>query len=127
MLKDDRTIKHYSESFKLKVLSELAEGMYSKREISRIYDIGCSSITRWIKKYGKLDLLNQRVKIETMEDIDNVKKLEEEIKQLKELLVQKDIKGYMDDAYLEWAAEQLGFKSVEELKKKLKPKQSPKQ
>jgi transposase-like protein len=127
MLKYDRTIKHYSESFKLKVLSELTEGRHSKNEISRIYGIGGSSITRWIKKYGKLDLLNQRVKIETMEDIDNVKKLEEEIKQLKELLVQKDIKGYMDDAYLEWASEQLGFKNVEELKKKLKPKQSPKQ
>ena len=127
MLKNDRSIKRYSEPFKLKVLSELAEGVYSKREISRIYGIGSSSITKWIKKYGKLDLLNQRVRIETMEDLDNVKKLEEEIKQLKELLIQKDIKGYMDDAYLEWAAEQLGFKSVDELKKKLNLKQSPEQ
>ena len=127
MLKYDQTIKRYSEFFKLKVLSELTEGRYSKNEISKIYGIGGSSITRWIKKYGKLDLLNQRVKVETMEDLDNVKKLEKEIEQLKELLIQKDIKGYMDDAYLEWAAEQLGLKSVEELKKKLRPKQSPEQ
>ena len=52
--------------------------------------------------------------------LDKIKKLEEEIKQLKELLIQKDINGLMNEAYLEYAAKRLGFKSVEELKKKLK-------
>ena len=125
MLKDDRTIKRYSESFKLKVLSELSDGKYNKNELVRLYGINHCSLNLWIKKYRRFDLLNQRVKIETMDETDKLKKLEEEISQLKELLVQSQIKGYLDEAYLEYAAGKLGYKSVEELKKKLKLKQSP--
>ena len=119
MLKDDRTVKRYSEAFKLQILSEIDSGKYTKGEICRVYDIAPASIYSWIKKYGKFDLLNHRIKIETMEDIDKIKKLKEENKRLKELLVQKDIKGFLDEAYLEYAAKQMGYKNVEELKKKL--------
>jgi hypothetical protein len=38
---------------------------------------------------------------------------------LKELLVQKDIDNMINKAYLEYAAKQLGYKSVDDLKKKL--------
>jgi hypothetical protein len=54
-----------------------------------------------------------------MDDIDKIKKLEEENKRLKDLLVKKDIQSFLDEAYLEYAAKQLGYKSVDELKKKL--------
>ena len=120
MLKDNRIVKSYSESFKLKILSELESGTYTKNEIIKIYGISASTIYLWIKKYSKLDLLNKRVRIETMGEKDKIKKLQEEIKQLKELLIQKDIKGLMDEAYLEYAAKQLGYTNVDELKKKLK-------
>jgi len=62
-----------------------------------------------------------------MDEQDKLKKLKDEVNQLKELLVKSQVKGYMDDAYLEWAAKRLGYKSVDELKKKLDMKQSPKQ
>jgi transposase-like protein len=120
MLKNNQTVRRYSESFKLKILSELESGRYTKNEIIRIYGIGTGSLFNWIKKYGKLELLNKRVKVETMDEKDKLKKLEKEIKQLKELLIQKDINGLMNEAYLEYAAKRLGYKSVEELKKKLK-------
>jgi transposase-like protein len=127
MLKDDRTIKRYSESFKLKIFTELSEGKYTKNEIRRLYGISLGTIDLWIKKYRRFDLLNQRIKIETMDEQDKLKKLKDEVNQLKELLVKSQVKGYMDDAYLEWAAKRLGYKSVDELKKKLDMKQSPKQ
>jgi len=120
MLKNNQTVKRYSESFRLKILSELESGKYTKNEITRVYGISPNTIHVWIQKYGKLDLFNKRVKIETMDEKDKIKKLEKEIKQLKELLIQKDINGLMNEAYLEYAAKRLGFKSVEELKKKLK-------
>jgi len=119
MLKDDRTVKRYSEAFKLQILSELESGKYTKGEISRLYGIAPASIYAWIKKYSKFDLLNCRIKIETMDDIDKIKKLEEENKRLKDLLVKKDIQGFLDEAYLEYAAKELGYKNVDELKKKL--------
>jgi len=45
--------------------------------------------------------------------------LQKEIKQLKELLIKKDLDKLVMDSYLEVAAEKLGYKDVDELKKNL--------
>ena len=119
MLKDNRVIKRYSESFKLKVLSELSNGKYTKSQILSIYDIGNGTLTYWIKKYSRFDLFNKRIKIVTMDEKDKIKSLKKEIEQLKKLLIKKDLDNLVNEVYLEYAAKQLGFKDVEELKKKL--------
>ena len=41
------------------------------------------------------------------------------LKQLKELLIKKDLDKLIDDSYLTVAAKKLGYKDVLELKKKL--------
>jgi transposase-like protein len=119
MLKNQQTIKRFSESVKLKVLSDLTEGKYTKREVCRLYNVCPSTITDWIHKYGRKDLLNQRITVESMDDLSRIHALQKEIAKLKELLIKKDLDNLVTDSYLEVAAEQLGFKSVEELKKKL--------
>ena len=48
-----------------------------------------------------------------------IKALQKEIEQLKKLLLKKDLDAMVQDCYLEVAAEDLGYKSVNELKKKL--------
>jgi transposase-like protein len=119
MLKNRQTIKRFSESVKLKVLSELSEGKYTKRELCRMYNVGTSTITDWIHKYGRKDLLNQRVTVESMEELSRIHLLQKEISQLKGLLIKKDLDNLMISSYLEVAAEELGFKDAEALKKKL--------
>lgn len=126
MLKDNRTIKNYSESFKLKVLSEIESGKYTKGEICKVYNIGSPSLYRWIKKYDKFALMNKRMRIETMDEKDKIKSLEKEISQLKEALVNKDIKLFVNDCYLDVAREKLGYKDLEEFKKKLEEQRSKK-
>ena len=121
MLKNDKTVRRYSESFKLKVLHELDSGKYCKNEILRIYGIGAASLYGWIKKYSRFDLLNTQVIVQTMNEKDRVKELERQIKQLKELLVHKDLSNITDRVYFEDAVKQLGFKDIEEFKKKVKP------
>ena len=123
MLKNQQTIKRFSESVKLKVLSELSEGKYTKRELSRMYNVGPSTITDWIHKYKRQDLLNKRVNIESMDELSRIHALQKEIAQLKDLLIKKDLDHLVVDSYLEVAAQQLGFKDAEELKKKLAKKQ----
>lgn len=127
MLKDNRTIKKYSESFKLKVLSEIESGKYTKTEICNVYGIGTPSLYRWIKKFDKFALMNKRIRIETMEEKDKIKSLEKEIAKLKEALVDKDLKLFMNECYLNVAREKLGYKDLEEFKKKLEEKLSKKQ
>lgn len=73
MLKHNQELKSYSETFKFKVLTEIENGRYTKNEAARFYGISTGSIYQWMKKYDKLALLNKRVRIETMEEIDRLK------------------------------------------------------
>lgn len=123
MYKNDKVVRRFSESFKLKVLDELATGKYSKRELSKIYGVASSTFNGWIRKYDRKDLMNQRIMIENTDELGRIKALKKEIETLKELLIKKDIDALIQDSYLEVAAKDLGYKSVEELKKKLNIKQ----
>jgi transposase-like protein len=122
MYKNDQVTRRYSESFKLKILSELSSGKYSKRELSRIYGLHHSTINEWIKKYGRKDLMNTRIMVENQDEISRIKALQKELEQLKNLLLKKDLEQLVNDSYLEVAAEELGYKNVVELKKNLKIK-----
>ncbi len=54
MYKNDQVYRRYSESFKLKILSELSTGKYNKRQLGRIYGIQNSTINEWIKNTTEL-------------------------------------------------------------------------
>lgn len=54
----EKTFYYYSTAFKLKVISEIESGQLSIEQARKIYNIGGSStITKWIKKFGKNHLL----------------------------------------------------------------------
>jgi transposase-like protein len=122
MYKNDMVTRRYSEGFKLKILSELSTGKYSKRQLSMIYGLRSSTINDWIKKYDRKDLMNTRIMVENQDEISRLKALQKEIEQLKKLLLKKDLELLVNDSYLEVVAEQLGYKNVAELKKKLNTK-----
>ena len=119
MYKNDGYVRRYSESFKLKILAELTKGNHSKRQIGLLYGIQPSTINEWIKKYNRKDLMNTRILVQTNDEITRIKALQKELKQLKELLIKKDLDKLINESYLEVAAEKLGYKDVSELKKKL--------
>ena len=119
MYKNDQVIRRYSEGFKLKILTELSTGKYSKKQLGSIYGIDPSTINDWIKKYDRKDLMNTRIMIENDDDISRIKSLQKEIEQLKKVIVKKDLEMLVNDSYLEVIAEKYGFKNVAELKKNL--------
>ena len=119
MYKNDKYIRRYSESFKLKILAELSTGKYSKNEQGKLYGINPTTINQWIKKYDRKDLMNTRILVENVDETSRLKALKKEVEQLKNLLIKKDLEKLVTDSYLEVAAENLGYKSVEELKKNL--------
>ena len=119
MYNNDGINRRYSEGYKLKVLAELSTGKYNKAELSRIYGINRTTLNKWIEQYDRKDLMNTRVTVETNDEIGRIKALQKEVEQLKTLLLRKDLDNLMLDSYLEVAAENLGYKNVEELKKSL--------
>ena len=117
MYKNDKVIRRYSEPFKLKILDEITTGKLNKNQLGKLYGIAPTTINEWIRKYNRKDLMNTRVKVETKDEITRVKELQKEIELLKKLLLKKDLDTLVLDSYLEVAAEDIGYKSVAELKK----------
>ena len=117
MYKNDKVIRRYSEPFKLKILDELTTGKLNKNQLGKLYGIAPTTINEWIRKYNRKDLMNTRVKVETKDEITRIKELQKEIAQLKKLLLKKDLDALVLESYLEVAAQDLGYKSVIELKK----------
>jgi transposase-like protein len=114
MYQNDQVTRRYSEAFKLKILAELSTGKYSKRELSRIYGLQSSTVNEWIKKYDRKDLMNTRIMVENKDEITRLKELQKEIKQLKKVIIRKDLEHLVYDSYLEVAAKMQGYDNVEE-------------
>ena len=82
-----RTIKRYSESFKIQVVREYEAGS-SIPELRKKYGIaGTTTIVRWIDKYGTEGLRHRLMRIQTAEEVNRVKELEAKVEELKEALV----------------------------------------
>jgi transposase-like protein len=122
MYKNDKVIRRYSEPFKLKILDEITTGKLNKNQLGKLYGIAPTTINEWIRKYERNDLMNTRVKVETKDEIARIKELQKEIEQLKKRHLKKDLDAMVEESYLEVAAEKLGYKTVQELKKKLSTK-----
>ncbi len=126
-LKDSRIINRYSEVFKHKVLQEIFEGKYSKREAIRIYGLSNGALYNWIKKSNRLDLLNKRVRIEMANEKDQLKELKSKLKEMESAMVQMQLKHLKSEADLAVAVEELGYKDKEEFLKKRKANRSKRQ
>ena len=57
---NNKILRRYSESFKLKMLTELSQGNYTKSKLDKIYGINPTTINQWIKKYDRKALMNTR-------------------------------------------------------------------
>ena len=116
-LKNNRTLRRYSEAFKFKVLQEISEGRITKKEASRKYGCSEAAIFSWIEKYHRFELYNPSVEIKMPGDKNQVNALKKEVKELKEALVQLQLKNLKAECDLEAAMEVFGF-TAEELAKK---------
>lgn len=109
--------KRYSISFKQKVIKEIEEGKITKSEARKVYGIGGSgTVEKWIRKIGKLHLLNKVVRIELKDEVSRIKQLEKEKKDLESALAQAHLKLIVYESIISVSEEELGI----DLKKNLK-------
>lgn len=81
-----KTYKKYSEAIKKQVVAEYEQGS-SISELNRKYGItGGMTIKNWIKKYSKEGFRHKYIRVQTIEEIEQVKKLEKRIKELEQAL-----------------------------------------
>jgi len=114
-------IRRYSEAFKLQVVSELESGkLRSITEARQVYGItGAQTVVAWLKRYGKVQQLPRMMRVETMDERDQLKQLKQENDRLKKALADEHMKAVLYESWFEIACEQFGVQDVHAFKKKL--------
>lgn len=94
-------IKRYSEAFKHQVVEEYEAGS-SLAELARKYGItGGSTIRNWIKKYAKAGFRHEVIRIQSSEEANRVKQLEQQVKDLEQALGKLVLEKMMLESILE--------------------------
>ena len=113
-----KEVVRYSDAFKRSIVEKMERGMYTSiGEAQRKNGIrGNETLVNWIKKYGREDILPKRVRVETMNEVDELKALRKQNKELKEALADAHIDWCIKSALLDIACEEMGT-TAEALKK----------
>lgn len=81
-----KKIKRYSEAFKLQVVGEYEAGS-TISELKQKYGItGGQTVQGWIRKYAKSGLRHDLIRIQVAEEINRIKDLEHQVKELEQAL-----------------------------------------
>lgn len=121
-----RVTMRYSEAFKLQVIAEVESGKFdSLAQARETYGIGGAyTLQRWLRKYGRNDLLGRIVRVEKPQERDQVKALKARIRDLERAVADSKVQEVLSRAYFEIVCEQYGVKDVEALKKSIAAKLS---
>ena len=107
----------YSEAFKIQVVREVEREYVSVQAVKRKYGIGQGTVNHWVRKYGN-GSRGKIIRVETPEQIDELKRLKDRVKRLESLLADANIDLAIERGYTQIACEHAGIKDVEEFKKK---------
>lgn len=81
-------VKRYSEAFKRQVVSEYEAGA-SLPDLGKKYGItGSHTIQHWVSQYGQEGLRHRLVRIQTTEEANQVRELEQQVQRLERALGQ---------------------------------------
>jgi len=127
MTKQQRLSYRYSNCFKRTVVEAIEKEGISLESARLRYGIGGSvTIQKWIRKFGKNELLNKVVTVSTLEERDELSRLREEVKQLKIAYAELALHHKLSESVIEISDEMFGLdlkkKYAQELLKHTKPK-----
>lgn len=119
-MRNERKTIRYSEAFKRQIISQLEDGTLDNLEhAKKRYDIrGASTVKRWVRQFGKSQLLSKVVRVETPGERDRMKQLEGRIRDLEHALAESRMRELLAEGYLNAFCEDFGVTDVEARKKK---------
>ena len=110
----ERQNRRFSEEFKRKKVNEIERCITSVSEISREYQVSSSAVYAWIYKYSRMRKKQERMVVEAMSDTRKITALKEKVKELEQIVGQKQIQIDFFGRMIEIAEEKYGI----EIKKK---------
>ncbi len=116
----ERQRRYFSKEFKQKKVSEIDRHLTTVSEVSREYQVTRSSVYKWIHLYSTQLKRGTRQVIEVKSDTRKIEALKEKVKELEQLLGQKQIEIEFHKKMVEIASEEVGI----DIKKKFGSKPS---
>jgi transposase-like protein len=114
---ENRPVIRYSEAFKREVVRQLEMEGLSYAAVRQKYGItGNATVQVWVRKYGS-GIRGRMVRVEKPEEISQLKRLKERVRQLESALADANIDLGLERAYTRLACEEAGIQDVEAFKK----------
>ncbi|HQU40997.1 MAG: transposase [Saprospiraceae bacterium] len=104
-----RQNRYFSESFRKKKVREIERNQTTVREVSKEYDVSTTSVYKWLYKYSKLYQRDLKQVVEPMSDTRKIKALQEKIKELEQLVGQKQIMLEFYEKMMDLAEQEYGI------------------
>jgi transposase-like protein len=118
---NQRKVVRYSEAFKRQVVSDIADGTFRSVDEARVrYGIrGMETVRRWIKRYGREDLLPKVVRVEKPGEKDELKAMARRIRDLESALAETRMRELLAEGHFDALCRQQGLDPEAEKKKLL--------
>jgi transposase-like protein len=119
-----KVMLRYSDAFKQKVVNEIERGRLTISQASRLYEIyGTNTIYKWLRKYGKNDLIRKVVRIEMKDEKSILKQKEERIRELESALSSLTLHNICLQTYVDVVNENISEEEKKTSLSKLSPEQ----
>ena len=89
---DQRRVRYFGEKFKKDVVRKIERNELSVLEVSILYEVSRTSVYKWVYKYSNLYKKGLKQVIEPMSSTKKIKDLQSRIKELEQIVGQKQIK-----------------------------------
>jgi transposase-like protein len=115
-----KDVLKYSEAFKAQVVREIETGkLASCWAASQRYGIrGTVTVSRWVRKYGRNHLIGKVVRVETADERDELKRLQQRVRDLEKVVTDQLLDLAVERTYVKLACREAGIQDVEAFKKK---------
>lgn len=116
-----RVNRYFSESFKRKKVREIEKNISTVLEVSREYEVSTTAVYKWMDKYSRNRKRGVKQVVELMSDTRKLKDLKARIRELEQMLGQKQFEIEFKDKMIDIAEEMYDI----DIKKKLGSKPLP--
>lgn len=111
---DTSRSRHFGEKFKKDIVKRIETNKFTVREVSDLYGVSRTAVYNWVYKYSVIYQQGYRQIVEPMSSNKKVKDLHRKIKELEQIIGQKQVKLDFMEKLIELAEEEYG---IEILKK----------
>ena len=116
-----RTNRYFSENFKRKKVREIEKNTTTVLEVSREYEVSTTAVYKWLYKYSHNRKRGVKQVVELMSDTRKIQDLKDRIRELEQMLGQKQFEIEFKSKMIDIAEEVYDI----DIKKKLGSKQLP--